>query len=288
MKLLLGIEGGIGKHIAATGMIRLAHEQGYEVDVVCAHPLALQGNPNINRVYEWQRGEYFIEKFGDYDQVILDDPYRQRPFLSGQLTLAQTFCWMFDGGLSEEEDCRPDYYITLAEEQEIVGFIKDFKKPILCVQTNGGQHQGWAWTKDMPLTEAAQVLQQFTEDYEIIHFRQQGQPQIEGIRHTEELNFRQCIALMSRSEKRFLIDSYLQHAAAALELPSTVYWAATTPQQFGYQIHDNIPSYEAQLKNTDRLELLFPGLDHTSFKCPYAQGQRMIQIEETVKSLRDK
>ena len=168
MKVLLGIEGGIGKHIAATGAIKAAKQRGYEVDVVCAHPLALQGNTDIHRVYEWQRGEYFFEKFDDYDRVVLNDPYRNQKFLTGELSLAQAWAELLLDELIEAEDqFLPNYEISLAEEQEILQFIKDFKKPILAVQTNGGQHAGWAWTKDMPLTEAAEVLNDYVTNAHI-------------------------------------------------------------------------------------------------------------------------
>jgi hypothetical protein len=43
-----------------------------------------------------------------------------------------------------------------------------------------------------------------------------------------------------RSQKRLLIDSCLQHAAAAFDLPSTVCWVGTSPEVFGYNIHKNI------------------------------------------------
>jgi len=285
-KILIGLEGGAGKHITVSAVIKQMHEEGHEVHVMAAWPQILQGNPYIARLHEWQRSEYLIERFNEYDQVILDDPYRQRPFLQGELNLAQTWFWMWDGRLVSREDAIPDYWITLAEEQEINSFVQGIEKPIMVVQTNGGQHQGWAWTKDIPLPEAAQVLNHFTEEYEIIHLRQKGQPQIEGIKHTEELSIRQCIALLARSKKRFLIDSYAQHAAAALNLPSTVYWAATKPEQFGYDLHTNIESYEPTLKNQHRLEMLFSGLDHSSDKCPFSAGQRLLPLEETMQALR--
>jgi len=55
------------------------------------------------------------------------------------------------------------------------------------------------------------------------------------------------------SEKRLLIDSFGQHAAAALGLPSTVCWIANVPSQFGYEMHHNImanePTLEPEMRN---------------------------------------
>jgi hypothetical protein len=45
---------------------------------------------------------------------------------------------------------------------------------------------------------------------------------------------------MISSKKRILIDSCLQHAAAALKQQSTVLWVGTSPTVFGYNIHKNV------------------------------------------------
>jgi len=42
----------------------------------------------------------------------------------------------------------------------------------------------------------------------------------------------------------------LQHASAAMKLPSTVLWVGTSPETFGYEIHDNIV---ATIPNTIKL-----------------------------------
>jgi len=48
------------------------------------------------------------------------------------------------------------------------------------------------------------------------------------------------LSLILHSDKRVLIDSCLQHAAAALKLPSVVLWNGTSPKVFGYDMHTNI------------------------------------------------
>jgi hypothetical protein len=48
------------------------------------------------------------------------------------------------------------------------------------------------------------------------------------------------LSLLLLSQKRVLIDSSLQHAAKALNLPSTVLWVGTSPKIFGWDLHNNI------------------------------------------------
>jgi hypothetical protein len=50
----------------------------------------------------------------------------------------------------------------------------------------------------------------------------------------------ELLSVLLFSDMRLLIDSSLQHAAAAFNLPSTVLWIGTSPKLFGYDIHDNI------------------------------------------------
>ena len=55
-----------------------------------------------------------------------------------------------------------------------------------------------------------------------------------------DLPQRELFAALTLSKKRLLIDSFSQHACAALDLPATVCWIGNKPEVFGYEIHDNI------------------------------------------------
>ena len=282
MKILLGINGGIGKGIAATGAVRIAHENGHTVDVITAHPSIWEGNPHVNRVYDWNRMEYLHEKIKDYDEVILQDPYRHSKFLLSECDLTCTYNYMVNEIC---EPAAPQVFLNKAETLYVKELLKDVKKPIMVVQTNGGLNEGYAWNRDLPLEEAVEVLNQFREEYEIIHLRMNGQLEIGGIKHTADLNIRQCLVVLQMSSKRLLIDSVYQHACAALDLPATVLWVITQPNRFGYKLHDNILCNEPQLQNMDRLEGLFSGLDADVSKCPFAQNQKVFETKQIIKSL---
>lgn len=285
MKILLGIEGGAGKGIAATGAVRIATELGHQVDVITAWPQIWEGNPHVNRVYEWAKSEYLFEKVKEYDKVVLNDPYRQSGFLLGNLDLTASYNYI----LNEIEDSvKPELWLNKAETIQVKELLADVKKPILVVQTNGGQANNYSWTRDLPLEEAVQVLNEFQEEYEIIHLRSANQPEITGVKHTAELSIRQAIVVLSISKKRLLIDSVYQHAAAALDLDSVVLWVMTEESKFGHKQHINIQANQPELKNTDRLELLFKGLDASTDKCPFAAEQAIFDTAKIIKALKDK
>ena len=128
----------------------------------------------------------------------------------------------------------------------------------------------------------------FQEDYEIIHLRGPGQLEIGGVKHTGDLNLRQSLVVLAMSEKRLLIDSVYQHAAAALDLPSHVVWIMTEVEKFGYDMHTNIQCNEPELKNMDRLDSMFRGLWNSTDACPFGPDQKIFDTQKIIDKLRNK
>jgi hypothetical protein len=80
----------------------------------------------------------------------------------------------------------------------------------------------------------------------------------------------ELFSLLVVAKKRVLIDSSLQHAAAALNLKSTVLWVGTSPKVFGYKLHTNIeaklPQTANQLIGSYTFDYQFENNIH---ECPY-------------------
>lgn len=283
MKILLGIQGGAGKNIAATGAVAIAAEE-HKVDIVTAHPHVWEGNPHVNKVWDWNRIEYMSHFIKKYDRIVFDDPYMSEQFLLHGVNLTGVYNYMLNG---ESEPVKPQVYLNKAEHLYVETLLKDIEKPIMVVQTNGGIEAGYAWNRDLPLEEAVEVLNSFNEEYEIIHLRANGQLEIGGTKHTGDLNLRQSLVVLSMSEKRLLIDSVYSHAAAALDLPSVVLWVQTEQDKFGYEIHTNIECNHPELGNMDRLEGIFKGLDADMSKCPFAKDQKIFDTQKIIETLKD-
>jgi hypothetical protein len=97
----------------------------------------------------------------------------------------------------------------------------------------------------------------------------------------------ELIGLLECTEKRLLIDSCLQHAAAALNLPSTVLWQATSPVIFGHEMHTNIL---AKPKENERLpwSVYFDyQFDQNDQEFPYEEEdlKDMYNLDEIIASL---
>jgi hypothetical protein len=92
--------------------------------------------------------------------------------------------------------------------------------------------------------------------------------------------------MIAASEKRVLIDSSLQHAAAAMGLRSTVLWIGTSPVNFGYNVHNNIvanpPKGTNKLIDSYIFDYSFEGAPH---ECPYNDLGDMFNVNEIIKSI---
>ena len=143
---------------------------------------------------------------------------------------------------------QPEIFLTEGEK-EYYGKIYDInpaevEKPIMAIQTNGGIlssdiYPGYNWARDLPQEIIVQLIEEYRDSYNIVHIKrpdQQGYPDTFECVDTP----RGVAYMLLTSEKRVFIDSFAQHMAAALNLPSTVCWVTTNPIVFGYDIHDNI------------------------------------------------
>jgi hypothetical protein len=96
----------------------------------------------------------------------------------------------------------------------------------------------------------------------------------------------ELFTLLAVSNKRILIDSSLQHAAVALNLPSIVFWIGTSPENFGYAIHDNIvakvPTDTTKLIDAYLFDYSFEGITH---ECPYYSLEEMFNVPKIIEKI---
>ena len=109
---------------------------------------------------------------------------------------------------------------------------------------------------------------------------------IEGVEHvSQQLSNMELFSLVAASQKRLLIDSCLQHAAAAMGMPSTVLWVGTSPKLFGYDMHANIVADAPQLQNLPDSYLFDYNFNGSIHECPYLTND-IFRIEEIIRTLK--
>ena len=244
MNIIFTVSGGMGKCIAATAVcraIRKAHPNS-TIIVVSGYPEVFQSNPNVDFSYGYGQEQYFYSKYveGSDVEVMAQEPYMDTAHIAKREHLVETWCRLckvpFDGEA-------PEININ---ERELQFFSRkySFEKPIMVLQTNGGannQEVKYSWARDVPAGLVNAVIEEYRGAYTICHVRREDQPAYE---HTVPIHesMKGISVLLAISRKRLLMDSFCQHAAAALHARSTVLWIVNSPRVFGYNVHDNIPA----------------------------------------------
>lgn len=243
------LQGGIGKHIAATAVAENINKSfsDRKLIVICPYPEVFLNNPFVYRIYRSNTVQYFYEDFiKNKDTIFLgNEVYQSNEYIVQNKHIIQSWCNMF--GLEYKGE-NPRIFLN---QIELFDAAKKYgrEKPIFLLQANGGGDQSskYNWARDLPPKIANEIINVYKDKYHIYQIRRDDQYHFEG---TEKVNgnLREMFSLIFLSEKRLFIDSFAQHAAAALNKPSVVTWAATSPLKLGYNIHNNIlPNEELKI-----------------------------------------
>ncbi len=255
-------EGGLGKIIASTSVIRNITNlhPDRKIIVLTPWPEVFLNNPRVYRVFRSGHTPYFYKDYiKDHDTIVYKgEPYFNTGHLYNKQQLTKSWCETHN--IPYDGDNKPELYFTNAELTKVKEeIIKD--KPILIMQTNGGMYNSnkkYCWTRDIPHTQAQILANELSKQYSILHITRPTCNKLINTEAVNEIDKRTLMLLLTISQKRLLIDSCLQHAAAALNLQSTVLWVATHPEVFGYEMHHNFkPCINKQESNTNYLDSVF-------------------------------
>jgi ADP-heptose:LPS heptosyltransferase len=245
MNIIFQIEGGLGKSIMATAMVKVIKKRykNSHLVVVTAFKDVFLNNPNVDEIYNINNTNGFYLKYikDKKCKIFVNEPYRTSNFiLEKPIHLFKTWCDLYGLHYNNEQ---PEIYLTQPELDYFKPFYQT-DKPILAIQPNGGpQNLGYnyAWTRDLPDPTVIDIINRYKESHTIVHIKREDQKVYPDTLHALD-GFRSIAVLLLLSDKRILIDSFVQHMAAALNLKSTVCWSNTKPEIFGYKLHDNIKS----------------------------------------------
>lgn len=287
MNIIFQISGGIGKCVMATAVCEAIKKKypSSNLIVVSGYADVFLNNPHVHRSYQYGSISYFYDEWIDGKEFVIfsHDPYLETAHIKQDEHLIKTWCEMFDVPYNGEQ---PKIYLTAREEKFFSNkFSSD--RPLLVLQTNGGaqtEHK-YSWARDIPSSVAIAIIEHFRTEYNIAHIRRDDQLQFDGTFGVSD-TFRALCVLISMSEKRLLIDSFAQHAAASMNLPSTVCWIVNKPEVFGYKIHDNILANpfttKPELRNSFFGKFNIAG-DLVEF--PYNSEDEIFDVDKIIKSL---
>jgi hypothetical protein len=289
--LVWHIEGGLGKNIAATSLISSIKKKydDRKLIMVASYPEIFLNFPDIERVYPTGNTPYFYQDYiEDKDTLVFrHEGYFQNGHIKKEQHLIKSWCELLD---IEYTGQTPVLLPNLVQQRMTIQWQRE--KPIMLIQTNGGpldDNRIYNWTRDMPIGVASLIVDQYSKDYHIIQICRNANEAIPGTEAIyQSLSNFELITALAVSQKRVLIDSSLQHAAAALNLPSTVLWVGTSPKIFGYDLHSNIianpPKYKPKLINSYLFDYSFEGIPT---QCPYDNVLEIFDLEKLNESIKN-
>jgi len=287
---ILQVNGGIGKCIMSTVICKQIKKQYPEAQliVLSGYPEVFLDNPHVDRAFTFGQTQYFYQDYidGKDFKFFGHDPYLEEGHLLQTEHLTHTWCKML--GLDIPESTSPELFLT---DRERSFFSKKFvsDKQIFLLQTNGGaaqQELKYSWARDIPTSVVARVIEEFRNDYNIIHIRRDDQASFDGTFSVTD-NFRALAVLIDISEKRLFMDSFAHHAAAAIGKPSTVCWVVNTPVVFGHEIHDNILASKETKKPELRHSFLQKyDISGNLLEFPYNNEEEIFDVNKIIESLK--
>ena len=288
MNIIFGIDGGVGKSIMATAIIKVIkkkYPQSYLV-VISGHPDVFLHNPYVNRCV---KGDSQTPIYKEYikdqnSKIFVANPYHTNDYFLHKKHLFEIWCEMY--GLTYKGET-PEIFLTQSEIQYYQPYYKS-DKPLLVLHTNGGgsgQAQQYSWARDLPAPLVNAIIEYFKKDYTICHIKHRGQPSYPHTLAATD-DYRSIAILLLNSNKRLLIDSFPQHLCAALQLPAVVGWVTTHPTVFGYDMHHNI------LANPFTISPLYNHMDYQAFglfedikNIPYKKLEDIFEPETFIKNI---
>jgi hypothetical protein len=260
--------------------------------VVCAYPDIFINLPFVDRVFTLGNTSYFYQEFiQDKDSILFHhEPYYTTNHIHKRKKLIENWCDMYGLKYSGEQ---PELKFNKLQYDISKGFWGR-KKPIMFLHTNGGMMTNdakpYAWTRDMPVDVAQELVDHYKKDYHIYQVTKLNSPKLQGAEHIfatqqQSLSLMELFSILLHSKKRILIDSCLQHAAAAMKRKSTVLWNGTSPKVFGYDLHENICTdipYDFKLPGSYLFDFDFNG---NEVEYPFTDEVKLFDINKIIESV---
>lgn len=285
--VIFHIEGGLGKNVVATSVIRSYKKQNPDHDIIVttAYPDIFQHNENVKRSYLLGYTPYFYEDFilNKDVEIFAHDPYRTTSHITKSNHITKTWCNMV--GVEYDENPH-DIQFNFSEVEYCHNLIKRGNKPTLLFQPFGGpqnQQHNYSWMRDIHPIAAQKIVDILKDQYDIYHVCHQHHPHLKDvIRIDQNLNKKILCGLVGLFNRRILIDSSLQHASYAIGVKSTVVWVATQPEVFGYDTNKNVKPILSFPKGTIESYLYDYNFTGTISESPYKNIDQIFNINDII------
>lgn len=252
------VEGGAGKNIVATNVVRNIKKTypDRKLVVVSPYPEVFIHNPHVYRGYKTGLCSYFYEDYIlNKDTIVFKhEPYNSNDVITRKCGLAEAWCKSLD---LEFDENKPELYFNNIEKQNSQVLFNQVNqgKPVIAIQINGGigdkkNQINFNWFRDLPPMYGQYIVNKYSDKFSFVQIKNPGQQALEGVAQVD-LTLRELFLLLSQCKGAVGIDSVVQHAMAAFKKPSLVFWIGNTPTVYGYDLHTNLT---ATVPHTENIE----------------------------------
>jgi hypothetical protein len=287
---IFSLTGGLGKIINSTAVAKCIKNNYPErkLIVVCPYPDIYINLSFVDRVYQFGATSYFYQTYiENQDSLIFaNEPYMTTDHIHKRLPLIESWCKMYGLKYNNEQ---PELIFNGVQKQVSRNVWRKDDRPVMILHTNGGlitpDHSPYLWARDMPHNLAQMIVDKYKKDYTIYQCTKANSKKLEGVNVIQwndqmKLSTMEYLSIVLNSDKRVLIDSCLQHAAKALNLPSVVFWNGTSPKVFGYDLHTNIETVKPQNFKLPNSYLFDFDFMSPSEQYPFDEHQELYNIDE--------
>lgn len=306
-KIGIIVEGGIGKNIAAVGAVKWIKENVKEISdivVFASHHYVFQNteitayNLSEPRIFEmYSPREYFIFK---------PEPYHLPEWHKGRINISTAIVKMTLKILGLEErypvsEVIPFFKVGKDEELRARNFIFSAlsqntslsNKPILLFQPFGGYTYTNPDTnltgRELSIELAKQLADRLSQDFFVIQVKAQNEPPVTT--YFTNTTVRNSIAFLKFANLIVAVDSFLQHAARALNVKGVVLVGSTDENSISYpNFHKIVRNKKCNIAPCMRPFWGYPDLQmHEGvlgpWKCPNSYVCTDFEVDEIIEAV---
>ena len=301
-------EGGIGKCIASTAVIRAikkAHPTK-NIIVVAGCPEIYMNNPNVKRSFHFQNALNFFEDWITDETIILkSEPYMHYDYIQKKRHVVD--CWCEQVGVPFD-GAEPDIFFIPSELDAAKIFTDELtnqgKSDLVMFQWVGGQvpdpnnqksfkdKLAGMYRRAMPKDQAQAIVDYFYNERgaTVINVGHSNFPQLKNCKNPQ-LPIRVIISLLTQVKLFVGIDSFIQHAAASHQInkKGVVIWGGTSKICLGYDLHKNLeviacPTPACHRPNSYLMDVQING---QMWDCPYGEPCMKRTIDEVISAVNE-
>lgn len=259
-QFLFIVNGGLGKNLQSTAVVKALHDKhpDSEIYVMASYPEAFANLNFIKKYFPNQPMPYFYDEIRDFE-IIEIEPYRNSEYSRGRMHIVDAWC----KGMNIEApmDKRGLIELDIHEMNTALSIISRLNlpkdRPLIGFQFQGGTSYYNAndaldmsrikHYRDLSVQDAQKIVDGLNEaGYIPLQISLPTEPKLERCVQLDSqnvMNPRVIFALLNSCQGLISIDSFAQHAWAALgKTKAVVLWGGTNPINLGYTSNTNIVS----------------------------------------------